>query len=71
MYIESPEFLSQTERATLEQWHSERLFSDDPNAPWLTVRKALSETDALIDENQGEERERLEDLRGFLQNIQV
>ena len=71
VYIESPEFLSQTERTTLEQWHSERLFSDDPNAPWLTVRKALSEIDALIDENQGEERERLEDLRGFIRNIRV
>ena len=43
-----------------------RVLTEDESVPWMTVRKALRETDVLLRNVNGEEAELLSEVRDFL-----
>ena len=54
---ESPASLSDSIRNKIKVAHAERLLSEDDDLPWLTLKKARQELQALINNSIGEERE--------------
>ena len=52
--------------AELGAWMAERVLAEDTSVPWMTVKKALRETDALLQGANGEEAHLLEEVNNFL-----
>ena len=66
IYFERPEMLSQAQSAELSAWMANRVLTEDESVPWMTVRKALRETDALLQDARGEEAHLLREVKDFL-----
>ena len=66
IYFERPEMLSQAHSAELSAWMANRVLTEDESVPWMTVRKALRETDALLQDARGEEAHLLSEVKDFL-----
>ena len=66
IYFERPEMLSQAQSAELSAWIANRVLTEDESVPWMTVRKALRETDALLQDARGEEAHLLSEVKEFL-----
>ena len=65
-YFERPEMLSRAHSTELGTWMANRVLTDDESVPWLTVRKALRETDILLRNASGEEADLLREVQEFL-----
>ena len=66
IYFERPETLRPAHSAELGAWMAERVLAEDTSVPWMTVKKALRETDALLQGANGEEAHLLEAVNNFL-----
>ncbi len=66
IYFESPEMLTDAQSAELSAWMANRVLTEDKIVPWMTVRKALRETDALLQNASGEEAILLSQVKDFL-----
>lgn len=66
IYFERPGLLSPQNRAELDAWRTSRLLADDEDVPWMTVQKALRETDDLLQDAVGGDAALLVDLKDFL-----
>ena len=66
IYFERPEMLPDSQSAELSAWMANRVLTEDESVPWMTVRKALRETDVLLRNVNGEEAELLSEVRDFL-----
>ena len=66
IYFERPEILSQAHSTELSAWIANRVLTEDDSVPWMTVRKALRETDVLLRNARGEEAGLLSEVRDFL-----
>ena len=66
IYFESPEMLTDAQSAELSAWMANRVLTEDEIVPWMTVRKALRETDALLQNASGEEAILLSQVKDFL-----
>ena len=66
IYFERPEMLPPAHSAELGAWMAERVLAEDTSVPWMTVKKALRETDALLQGANGEEAHLLEEVNDFL-----
>ena len=66
IYFERPEMLSQEQSSKLSAWMANRVLTEDESVPWMTVRKALRETDALLQDARGEAAHLLSEVKDFL-----
>ena len=66
IYFERPEMLSQEQSSELSAWMANRVLTEDESVPWMTVRKALRETDALLHDARGEAAHLLSEVKDFL-----
>ena len=66
IYFERPEMLSQEQSSELSAWMVNRVLTEDESVPWMTVRKALRETDALLQDACGEAAHLLSEIKDFL-----
>ena len=66
IYFERPEMLSHAHSTELSTWMANRVLTEDESVPWMTVRKALRETDVLLRNARGEEAGLLSEVREFL-----
>ena len=66
IYFERPDMLPDAQSAELGAWMADRMLTEDESVPWMTVRKALRETDALFQDARGEEAHLLDEVRDFL-----
>ena len=66
IYFERPEMLTDAQSAELSAWMVTRVLTEDEGVPWMTVRKALRETDALLQDARGEEVHLLSEMKDFL-----
>ena len=66
IHFERPEVLSEAQSAELSAWMANRVLTEDESVPWMTVRKALRETEVLLRNANGEEAELLSDVQEFL-----
>ena len=66
IYFERPEMLSQAHSTELSAWMANRVLTEDESVPWMTVRKALRETDVLLRNASGEEADLLSEVQDFL-----
>ena len=48
IYFERPETLSDAQSAELSAWMANRVLTEDESVPWMTIKKALRETDVLL-----------------------
>jgi exodeoxyribonuclease-1 len=70
IYLERPEVLAKPLRARLDAWVAEKILSDDPDVPWMTVPKALAEIDRLLsDTNEPEDRTFLRSVKTFVEDL--
>ena len=68
IYFERPEMLPDEQSAELRAWMANRLLTEDDSVPWMTVRKALRETEAMLQNAHGQEACLLREVRDFLYN---
>ena len=68
IYFERPEMLPDEQSAELSAWMANRLLTEDESVPWMTVRKALRETEAMLQNAHGQEACLLSEVRDFLYN---
>ena len=66
IYFERPEMLTDPQSAELSAWMANRVLTEDESVPWMTVKKALRETDALLQNASGEEAHLLCQVKDFL-----
>ena len=66
IYFERPEILPQAQCAELSTWMANRVLTEDESVPWMTIRKALREADALLQDARGEEAHLLSEVKDFL-----
>ena len=66
IYFERPEMLSQAHSTELSAWMANRVLTEDESVPWMTVRKALRETEVLLRNASSEEADLLSDVQEFL-----
>lgn len=69
IFAERPDLLSGRDRAVWERWLTDRLLSEDPNVPWMTIPKALQETDDLLASGEVAEAEFLLEVKSFLEEM--
>ena len=66
IYFERPEVLPDAHSTELSTWIANRVLTEDESVPWMTVRKALRETDVLLRNASGEEANLLSEVLDFL-----
>ena len=66
IYFERPEMLSQAHSTELSAWMASRVLTEDESVPWMTVKKALRETEVLLRNASSEEADLLSDVQEFL-----
>ncbi len=66
VYFENPELLPASKSAELKAWIAERIMTEDENVPWMTVTKAIRETDDLLADATGDDAELLGEVKEFL-----
>ena len=69
IYFEQPDLLSAQKRAELDAWRTARVLADDQDVPWMTVQKALQETDDLLQNAVGDDAVLLSELKDFLHTL--
>ena len=67
IHMERPDVLSAAQRAEWDAWRAQRLRSNDPNVPWMTIPKALAEADALLASATPEEAKQIRRIRRFIE----
>ena len=66
IYFERPDMLPDAQSAEINAWMADRLLTEDESVPWMTIRKALRETDDLLQGVSGEETHLLNEVKAFL-----
>lgn len=69
VYFERPELLPATTVADYTAWVSERVLAEGDNVPWMTVNKAIRETEALLQDARGPDAELLGEVREFIRSV--
>ena len=66
IYFENPQLLSAEKSAELRTWLVERTMTENEDVPWMTVPKAMRETDDMLADATGDEAELLSEIKDFL-----
>ena len=66
IYFERPDTLPQAQSAALSAWMAQRVLAEDEGVPWMTVAKALRETEALLQNAGDEEAHLLREIADFI-----
>ena len=66
IYSERPDMLPDAQSAKINAWMADRMLTEDESVPWMTIRKALRETDDLLQGASGEEAHLLNEVKDFL-----
>ena len=69
VYFERPDLLPATTVADLKAWVSARVLDEGDNVPWMTVNKALRDTEALLQDAHGPDAELLGEVKNFLHSF--
>ena len=69
IYFERPDLLSPQKRSELDAWRTARLLGDNQDVPWMTVQKALQETDDLLQNAADDDAALLSEVRDFLHTL--
>ena len=67
--IERPDLLPTKTAAEFRGWVSKRVIAEDDSVPWMTVSKALRDTDALLQNATGSEAQLLREVREFVHSL--
>lgn len=67
--IERPDLLPTKTAAEFRSWVSKRVTAEDDSVPWMTVSKALRDTDALLKNATGSEAQLLQEVREFVHSL--
>ena len=65
LFFERPDLLSNEVRQEMTDWLDQRILGSDQSVPWVTLKKAQIDLDALMQGTKGEQRGFLEDLKVF------
>ena len=66
IYFKRPDLLPKAQSAEINAWMADRLLTEDESVPWMTIKKALRETDHLLQGVSGEEAHLLNEVKDFL-----
>ena len=66
VYFENPQLLPAEKSAELKTWLAERIMTDDDDVPWMTVPKAMRETDEMLTDAKGDEASLLLEVKEYL-----
>ncbi len=69
VYFENSELLPADKSAELRAWLAERVLTEDENVPWMTVAKAMRETDDLLADATGDDTSLLYEVKDFLYEL--
>lgn len=69
IYFENPELLSAEKSTELKSWVAKRILTEDDSVPWMTVSKAMRETDEMLENAEGDEAELLREVKNFLREL--
>ncbi len=69
IYFERPDLLPATKSAELGAWRTERVRVEDEAVPWMTIGKALRETEDFLANATGEEADLLREIKDFLYGL--
>ena len=69
IYFERPDLLPATTVADLRAWVSRRVLAERDDVPWMTVNKAIRETEALLQDAGGPDAELLREAHSFLHDF--
>jgi len=69
IYFEHPELLSTAAIDDLDNWLADRIHGEGDNHPWTTVPKAMQDTDALLQDADGDDAGLLTEVKQFLLDI--
>lgn len=69
IYFERRDILPSAKMAELDSWVAERVLTQDESVPWMTVTKALRETDDLLKGATAEDARLLGEVRDFLYGL--
>jgi exodeoxyribonuclease-1 len=68
MFAERPDLVPQQDADALKGWVAKRIMSED-DVPWMTVPKALAETDELLIGATDEQKKLLAEVKEFLEGL--
>jgi len=71
IHAERPEVLSGAERGQLDRWAAERVSTEDPEAPWMTVPEAIREVERLRADPRGSQMRILAEIEKFLRGYSL
>jgi exodeoxyribonuclease-1 len=69
VYFENPDLLPAAKSAELKAWIADRVLTDDESVPWMTVPKAMRETDSMLAEATGDDAILLSQVKNFLYQL--
>ena len=69
IYFERPDLLPAAKSAELGAWHAERVLAKDEAVPWMTIGKALRETDDFLANATGDEADLLGEVKDYLYDL--
>ena len=69
VYFENPELLPAEKSAELNAWIAVRVLTKDENVPWMTVTKAMRETDDMLADATGDDASLLGEVKEFLYGL--
>ena len=69
IYFERPDLLPAAKSATLNAWRAKRMLAEDDAVPWMTIGKALRETDDFLANAIGDEAALLGEVKDFLYDL--
>ena len=69
IYFERPDLLPADKHAELDAWRTARVVADDQAVPWMTVGKALHETEGFLQNATGDEAALLAAVKDFLDEL--
>ncbi len=69
IYSERPDLLPAAKAVELGAWRAERVLADEGAVPWMTIEKALRETDDFLVNATGDEAALLGEVKDYLYNL--
>lgn len=69
IYLERPDLLPQAKIAQFQSWAAARVLTEDDNVPWMTVARAMRETEDLLNNASVEDAHLLNDVNVFLHRL--
>ncbi len=69
IYFERPDLLPAAKAAELGAWRAERVLADEGAVPWMTIEKALRETDDFLANATGDEAALLGEVKDYLYDL--